>query len=187
MSNKTIQINELTKAQYPSHGGNKTTVAEKNGINPNDLIDFSASINPFGPPACLAQLLMETPRLLREYPDTECSAIKQKLSKTLEIPEDWLFMANGSTELIHLLPNLLEIKLGVAIIAPCFSEYEKAFSINDIPNHYISLPHEQDFHAEPSKLIPQLNLLDQLGAVVIGNPSQMIYIPKNKNLNSIQY
>ncbi|MBT5551191.1 MAG: threonine-phosphate decarboxylase, partial [Nitrospina sp.] len=87
---------------YPTHGGNPQAIAKTCGADPDTLIDFSASINPLSPPGCVSQLLLETPRLLKEYPDPHCSVVTQSISQTTGVPEDWIRVTNGSTELIYL-------------------------------------------------------------------------------------
>ena len=78
-----IDHNKLQFADtpYPTHGGNSHAIAEAFGIDPDKIIDFSASINPLSPPGCLSQLLLETPGLLQKYPDPHCSIITERISK----------------------------------------------------------------------------------------------------------
>ena len=156
---------------YPIHGGNPRAMAETAGTDPDKLIDFSASINPLSPPSCVSQLLLETPRLLREYPDPNCSLITERISEATGIPKGWIRVTNGSTEMIYLLPHLLNEGQAVAIFDPCFSEYEKAFRTFGIQPHSIVLEADNSFQIDPSELFSQLNNISQLGAVVLGNPA----------------
>lgn len=156
---------------YPIHGGNPLAMAKASGTDPDKLIDFSASINPLSPPSCVSQLLLETPRLLREYPDPNCSVITERISEATGIPKDWIRVSNGSTEMIYLLPHLLDEGQTVAIFDPCFSEYEKAFKAFDIQPHSIVLGADNGFRTGSSELFSQLDTIPQLGAVVLGNPA----------------
>jgi threonine-phosphate decarboxylase len=156
---------------YPTHGGNSRAIAEASGTDPDKIIDFSASINPLSPPGCVSQLLLETPRLLQQYPDPHCSIITERISNTTGVPKDWIRVTNGSTEMIYLLPHLLDEKQEVAILDPCFSEYEKAFLAFGIQTHSIPLNSAKGFQANPISLFSRLDTIRQLGAIVLGNPA----------------
>jgi threonine-phosphate decarboxylase len=163
---------------YPTHGGNLQAVSNICGID--SLIDFSASINPLAPPKCISQLLLETPQLLREYPDPHCSTITQNISKATGIPDDLIRVTNGSTEMIYLLPHLLRGNQEIAIFDPCFSEYEKAFTAFGFQPKSIPLSCDNHFHMDPSKFFPILDSIPQLGAIVMGHPAS----PSGKLYNS---
>lgn len=165
---KTKKVQDVP---YPIHGGNPRAMAEASGTDPDKLIDFSASINPLSPPSCVSQLLLETPRLLREYPDSNCSLITERISEATGIPKDWIRVTNGSTEMIYLLPHLLDEGQAVAIFDPCFSEYEKAYRAFGIQPHSIVLKADNGFRTDPSELFSKLDAIQQLGAVILGNPA----------------
>lgn len=170
---KMIDPNKLQVADtpYPTHGGNSHAIAAASGIDPDKIIDFSASINPLSPPGCVSQLLLETPRLLQQYPDPSCSIIAERISKTTGVPRDWIRVTNGSTEMIYLLPHLFNEKQEIVILDPCFSEYEKAFMAFGIQTHSIPLNASKGFQIDSVKLISKLDAVQQLGAIVLGNPA----------------
>ncbi len=171
IDDKSPSIIKVSSIPYPNHGGNPQAVSKVSGVDPDKLIDFSASINPLAPPGCISQLLLETPHLLREYPDPHCSAITHNISQSTGIPKDWIWVTNGSTEMIYLLPHLLKEDQEVAIFDPCFSEYDKAFSAFGFKPKSITLSPDKLFNADPSLLFPCLNSIKHLGAVVIGHPA----------------
>ena len=51
------------------HGGDVKTAAEAYGFDPKEIIDFSANINPLGPPAGLLAYLAEQLETVTSYPD----------------------------------------------------------------------------------------------------------------------
>ena len=171
IENKKPEKLQVPDFAYPAHGGDPRTMAQIAGIDPDKLIDFSASINPISPPGCVSQLLLETPRLLREYPDPHCSIITKNISAATGAPEDWIRVTNGSTEMIYLLPHLLNKGQEVAILDPCFSEYDKAFTAFGVQPRSVPLKAETGFQADPSLLFSQLDSIQQLGAIVFGNPT----------------
>ena len=171
IDNKSPAKNQVSNIPYPPHGGNPQAIAKSSGTDPDQLIDFSASINTLPAPSCVSQLLLETPRLLREYPDPHCSLITHRISQATGIPENWIRVTNGSTEMIYLLPHLLQKGQEVAIFDPCFSEYEKAFLAFGFRPKSITLSADNNFQADPSILLPCLNSYHNLGMIVIGHPA----------------
>ena len=171
IDNKIPEKNQVSDIPYPSHGGNPQAVAKSSCIDADQLIDFSASINPLPPPNCVSQLLLETPRLLREYPDPDCSLITRRISQATGVPENWIRVTNGSTEIIYLLPHLLHEGQEVAIFDPCFTEYEKAFQAFGFRPNSIALSADKKFQTDPSTLFSQLNSINELKVIVLGNPA----------------
>jgi threonine-phosphate decarboxylase len=168
IDHKKLQVANIP---YPTHGGNSRAIAEAAGTDPDKIIDFSASINPLSPPGCVSQLLLETPRLLQQYPDPHCSIITERISQSTGVPKDWIRVTNGSTEMIYLLPHLFNEKQEIAILDPCFSEYENSFMAYSIRTHSIPLNADKGFQTNPISLFSRLDTIQQLGAIVLGNPA----------------
>ena len=88
-------------------------------------MDFSASINPLGPPPCVWEAMSSVD--LSVYPDPDCLALQEALSATLGVPPQCITIGNGSTELIHLLARACLSEGDEALIlSPTFGEYEVA-------------------------------------------------------------
>ncbi|MBC8283382.1 MAG: aminotransferase class I/II-fold pyridoxal phosphate-dependent enzyme [Nitrospinae bacterium] len=156
---------------YPDHGGNPREVADLAGVNPESILDFSASINPLGPPTCVSQLLLETPHLLNEYPDTEAKSLKKIIARQENVTEDWIRVTNGSTEFIYLLPFLFSQDQELLIVNPFFSEYEKSFSRFGFKIHPHTLSPENQFQIQVPELIQQLETIGNLGGIILGHPN----------------
>lgn len=88
-------------------------------------IDFSANINPLGPPESVKQALGEAVCQIQNYPDVECRQLKKRLSKKEAVPEEWLVFGNGAAELIFALVFSQKPKKAL-LTAPGFAEYEEA-------------------------------------------------------------
>ena len=155
---------------YPLHGGNRNAAAKSVGMCPEDLTDFSASINPLGPPQCVLELMKSSAEYLREYPDSSASSFRTALAQHLNISSDWITAGNGSTELIYLIPRLWDAGRRVALVTPCFSEYERAFKLADVPVDKISLTPDNGFHPEAEHLLFKFQGIKNLGGIVIGHP-----------------
>jgi threonine-phosphate decarboxylase len=121
----------LETPQKPVHGGNVYETAAALGCSPDELLDFSASINPLGPPPGLREFLDGLFPRLQHYPDIANGALLESLASLHGLPRDRIVAANGSTELIYWLPKALGISTAL-IVLPTFSEYRRAFEIQGV-------------------------------------------------------
>ena len=123
----------------PIHGGTNIAELRSLGLRPEDVLDFSASINPLGAPPGVTQAMSAID--LAAYPDTECTALREALAANLGVPTTQVLVGNGSTELIHLTaraylglfvrPESVEGRRQAAIFAPTFGEFEAACHMQD--------------------------------------------------------
>jgi threonine-phosphate decarboxylase len=110
------------------HGGNIYELSARAGCSPDDILDFSASINPLGPPPGLAQILSGCFHRLASYPDIHNKLLTEAISKFHNIDPEYIAVGNGSTELIYWLPRALGVSKALVVL-PTFGEYAKAFEL----------------------------------------------------------
>jgi threonine-phosphate decarboxylase len=108
------------------HGGNIYRFIEERNIRIDDVIDFSASINPLGVPESAMKKIKDNIKYLCHYPDPDAKHLTQAIAKHLGIDPQYILCGNGSTELIYLTVRALKPEK-VLIPMPTFSEYERAF------------------------------------------------------------
>ena len=109
----------------PVHGGLNVAELESLGLCPDDVIDFSASINPLGPPPKALEAAQSVN--LAAYPDPECTKLREAIGAALTVDTGRVLVGNGSTELIHLLARAYLRPGGIAaVFAPTFGEYVAA-------------------------------------------------------------
>jgi threonine-phosphate decarboxylase len=114
------------KAGVPySHGGNVYEAARQGRRRLDQLVDFSASINPLGPSPRAIQSVRSGLSGIVHYPDPDCTALREALADRWHLAPDRFMIGNGSSELIYLLPLALSIRRAL-IVGPTFSEYERA-------------------------------------------------------------
>ena len=111
------------------HGGNIYELSALAGCPPEEILDFSASINPLGPPPGLEAELSGCFRLLESYPDIHCDVLIRAISEFHDIDPACIVVANGSTELIYWLPRALGVGRALAVL-PAFGESVKAFELH---------------------------------------------------------
>lgn len=107
------------------HGGNIYVAARELGVPPSRLLDFSASINPLGPSKRAIRAAAKALPLACHYPDLTCHGLVTALASRWKLDPAHFVIGNGSSELIHLVPQALSIRHAL-ILGPTFSEYERA-------------------------------------------------------------
>jgi threonine-phosphate decarboxylase len=113
------------------HGGNVYEIAWQLGCAPEEILDYSASINPLGPPPGLEELLNGTYARLQHYPDIHNRLLLDSIAHYHGISAGRVVVGNGSTELIYWLPKVLGIRKAL-IVLPTFGEYQKAFELQEV-------------------------------------------------------
>jgi histidinol-phosphate aminotransferase len=110
------------------HGGIDYTELEMLGVDSGDVLDFSANLNPFGPPPGVMRAMCEVD--IAHYPDSEGHHLRRALAQKLAVRTENILLGNGSTELIRL-AALAYFGKGdqVLIIEPTFGEYSVACQI----------------------------------------------------------
>ncbi|MRR09741.1 threonine-phosphate decarboxylase, partial [bacterium] len=62
------------------HGGTVFAVARHLGVSPDDILDFSASINPLGPPAGVRGAVTSAFDRLVHYPDSTAAELREAIA-----------------------------------------------------------------------------------------------------------
>ena len=117
------------EALSPSpHGGPDLAEARSLGLNPNDILDFSVSANPFGPAPAVKAAFALAP--VDRYPDSSSITLREALAGALDVKPENILIGSGSMEIIRLLA-LAYVSAGDAVLIPepTFSEYEIAARI----------------------------------------------------------
>lgn len=110
---------------YTGHGGNLEWVREQYGWDPSDLLDFSVSLNPLGPPSDIPSVVDAPSRLISTYPDPECRALRRDLARYHGLPDETILVGNGSTEFIFLLPRVFRPQ-AILVFPPTYRDYYEA-------------------------------------------------------------
>ncbi len=110
----------------PQHGGNIAWAASLAGCSPLDILDFSASINPLGPPPLAIAAIQASWDSLTHYPDPRYLHLRQVLATHHQIDPDWVLPGNGSAELLTWASRELAELPSTALITPAFGDYFRA-------------------------------------------------------------
>ena len=112
----------------PSHGGNLVWAASIAHCSPAAILDFSASINPLGPPASAIAAIQAALGDLNAYPDPTYSQLCHAISNFHHISPDWILPGNGSAELLTWACRELADLDATYLFTPAFSDYRRALT-----------------------------------------------------------
>ncbi len=107
------------------HGGEVFRQARKYGIRIDEIIDFSANINPLGLPPGVDSALQEALSNLANYPEIDGESLRFSVAERHNLAAENVIVGNGSSALIYLLTRALQPKKSI-IWSPTFTEYERA-------------------------------------------------------------
>lgn len=126
------------------HGGNITKLALAAGRSAGEILDFSANINPLGPPEWLRPLISSSVSSLVHYPDPDCTDLIRAFAECFGVSAEEILMGNGETELLYLLPRVLGKRRAV-IPVPAYADYGAAAESAGMSVERISLREERAF------------------------------------------
>ena len=114
----------------PLHGGQLRQISERFHIPSSLLIDFSANINPDGPPLGVLSTLRESLEdisILTAYPDIEQAGLKQAIADYAGARPQNLVVANGFIPLLESTLRTLKLKRCLLPV-PAFVEYRRSLA-----------------------------------------------------------
>lgn len=158
--------NKSAPARY-AHGGGIDEAAAEIGLAPGQILDFSASINPLGPPESVLAAVRESLGRLAHYPEVDAVSFEREVADWHGLDSRQVLAGSGSTELIYLLPRALQPRRAL-LVAPCFSEYECALLRAGIPFDFLTLSPQQQFAFLPHQMTGALR--DDTEMVWLANP-----------------
>ncbi len=114
----------MTAIDPGPHGGDARRVAHQLGLDPADLIDLSASLNPFAPDP--SEIISRHLSALHDYPDA--TAATEVLADATGVSRERLVLTNGGAEAIA----LVAAHLGKgSVVEPDFSLYRRHLATVD--------------------------------------------------------
>ncbi len=112
-----------------SHGGINPWTMKEAGINPDDVKDFSVSINPVSLPSSIQNVIQDS--AIYRYPDSRSRNLIERLSRKYGHPPEELMVVNGTSQAIFLIAAAF-LKTGdtTLIADPTYSEYRDASEVS---------------------------------------------------------
>jgi len=150
------------------HGSDLEKIEQIYGIRKEEIVSFSANVNPLGVSSLLRETLSNHIDAITTYPDREYTALRKCIGTYVGTDYENIIMGNGSTELISLFIQIQHPKKAL-IIGPTYSEYEREIALGGGACLYYPLKEEQDFALDVNDFTAQLN--ESIDLVVICNPN----------------
>lgn len=150
----------------PVHGGNFRDLSRRSGLRPEEILDFSANLNPFGPPGWLAEEVSGSLSEATRYPDPDAGRLREAASLRWSAVPEGIVCANGSDELFRAIVRGVGAK---SVIAPSPSYASYA----DTGKDTILLPLRSDsgFRPDFGLLAEALRTAGPGAAVFLGAPN----------------
>ncbi|MFQ6080544.1 MAG: threonine-phosphate decarboxylase CobD [Candidatus Bathyarchaeia archaeon] len=167
-------ITELARSEIKDlepciHGGDIWKGAKKYGLHCENILDFSANVNPLGPPRKAMEAIKNNFWQVPFYPDSDSITLREAISHHIEeVNVENVIAGNGSTELIYLFSEVFIEKGEESLIpAPTFGEYENAVrKVGGKPRHIKS---NQGFTVNITNFIKEIRPATK--AIFLCNPN----------------
>ncbi|MFA6366671.1 MAG: histidinol-phosphate transaminase [Candidatus Hydrogenedentales bacterium] len=138
-----------------SHGGNTRLIAAVSSLPESRILDFSANINPFGPPAWLAEAIEEGLSRITFYPDPDATEARDAASRRFSSPAERFLFADGADSLLFALPGALKADACVLPI-PTYSGCRRAIRHAGIREIALPLLSEEGFRMDSPRFLASL-------------------------------
>ncbi len=150
------------------HGSDLEKIEQYYQIKKEEIISFSANVNPLGISGKLKDTLSSHLDVITAYPDREYTKLRKSIGEYCGIDESLIIVGNGSTELISIFIQIKQPKKAM-ILGPTYSEYEREISLGGGSCFYFPLEESRDFQLDVNKLSKQLE--ESMDLLVICNPN----------------
>lgn len=154
------------------HGGNVHKASRLLHTSLDQILDFSANINPLGMSSKGLDAVKDTLQDVIHYPDPDMTHLYSITSELWNIPKECIVFGNGAAELIYAICRLPQIE-GVYVPAPGFSEYSHGAKSCGLPIVEYPLEFDEHIFSFSYDLNTMLQDLQQSNhqLVFIGNPN----------------
>ena len=161
------------------HGGNIFQFAHEQRIEPYEVVDFSANINPLGPSQRGLDALNAQLRYISHYPDATNDDVLNAIADTYGMDKHQIIVGNGAAELLYAICRLPGYT-GAFVPAPGFSEYKEALEASNVPVRDIFYRPREDDNGKPYFEVPYL-ALETFAAELKGQDGRIIVFLGNPN------
>lgn len=144
-------------------------MAEALGCAPEDILDFSANINPLGPPAWLRPVVARALAGTAHYPQPRAEGLRRIAAARMDVAPLNVIAGNGSSELLYALPRVCAARgiTRAVLPVPCYGDYMRASAAAGISCQTLMLRPENGFAMDWTGLE---GLLDTPALVILGQP-----------------
>lgn len=146
-------IPDILDEQKFAHGGDLRRMAEEAGCRPEEILDFSANVNPLGPPPWLGQVVGQALQGVDSYPDPESHDLVMAASETYKVWPTQVVAGNGASELLFAIAGMGQHRQAI-IPSPAYVDYARACKAHRLK--VIETPMTEDFQVNFPAMGPLL-------------------------------
>ncbi|SDB08295.1 threonine-phosphate decarboxylase [Pseudobutyrivibrio sp. YE44] len=150
------------------HGSDLEKIEKIYGIKKENIISFSANVNPLGISPLLREGIAKHIDCITTYPDRDYVELRNSIATYCKTELENIVVGNGSTELISLFIQMIKPKKAM-ILGPTYSEYEREISLEGGKTIYYPLREDNEFILDPAHFISKLT--EDIDMLVICNPN----------------
>ena len=160
------------------HGGEVLDAAGKSGLEREEILDFSSSVNPLGPSKLALKAAKNSFKEIPAYPDSNSNTLRMAIASNFpQLTKNNIIAGNGSTELMYLFADTFMRKGDKALIpAPTFGEYESAIRKTGENPHFVRL--DKDFNFDSTTIKKEMKYAKIVFLCNPNNPTSLL-IPQN--------
>ncbi|MGL4345937.1 MAG: threonine-phosphate decarboxylase CobD [Cellulosilyticaceae bacterium] len=158
------------------HGGDIYSASQKLGLDAQEMIDFSANINPLGLPKQVEDAIIKSLPMCQHYPDPLCRDLVSRIAEHEQVTSDQVLCGNGAADLIYRFIRAIKPQRAL-LLAPTFAEYELALRTVGCAVSYYDLSEAHGFKVQEDYLS---YIVEDLEMVILCNPNN----PTGTLLNS---
>lgn len=158
---------------WPAHGGQPEKILTLTGTpksTEQQYYDFSANINPLGPPKGIREAIPSLFHHVHTYPDPDYKEATSKLAIHDGLNEEHVLLTNGGAEAIFLVAQQFTGKKAL-IIEPTFSEYERACEAYGVSISHLYLNEDTSFSLPLDQVLNQMEDVDVIFLCRPNNPT----------------
>lgn len=156
------------KSKEHFHGSDLEKIEAVYGIKKEDIISFSANVNPLGVSFRLKETLTNHIDAITTYPDREYTSLRKCIADYVHTNYENIVVGNGSTELISLFIQIAH-PMKALIVGPTYSEYEREVAMGGGRSHYFSLTEASEFELDTKALTEELSA--NVDLLILCNPN----------------
>jgi adenosylcobyric acid synthase len=160
------------------HGGNIHKILRDSAAEDQEIFDFSANINPLGPPEWFRPLISSQLEHLLHYPDPDNTRFVEAIALHTGIAKEHVVVGNGTTELLYAYMRTAPCKRAV-IPVPSYVDYVRAAENAGLAVLPTTLLEEDDFTLDLRRLAAIISPQD---LVVIATPNN----PTGKTVDRVE-
>ncbi len=150
------------------HGSDLEKIEKAYGIKKEEIVSFSANVNPLGISPLLREGLSSHLDAIQSYPDRDYKDLRSAIAAYCNTEASRVIVGNGTTELISLFIQVIQPKRTL-ILGPTYSEYEREVSLAGGKTKYFPLSEENGFALDLSRFCEKLR--EDLDLLILCNPN----------------